>query len=719
MDNRGLTPVRRNDPCPCGSGQRFKDCHGRLGAASSGPAADKELAKTQLADGRREAAVSSARRAVETNPGDAEAWNVLGLCLEAIEPDAARVAWGQAIILAPHDPEAHFRIGDFERRRGDHEAAIAAYREALATGSRHPVLLNNLGLSLQACGSLDEATRCFAEAVEREPDLAQGHANLGDVLRRQYRFAAAIGAYTRALALNPGVAQLWLNLGVCQHRAGAFSAARESFERALALEPDGPEILVNLASSLTAESRYAEALPLLRKALRLRPDDAQAQSTLLYVQQHTCDWDGFARGIERARALLGRPDAPVVSPHSLLALPFTSAELLTAAQQWVHRQIGTPPSLPPARPGLVAGKLRIAYLGSDFRTHALANLLTEVIETHDRSRFEVFAYSFGPDDDSPARARFARAFDGFVDVRAESVEATAQRVCDDRIGVLFDTGGYVLNARSEIFALRPAPIQINAIGFPGTLGAPWYDYILTDAFVTPPEQQRYFTERFMLLPHCYLPGDAKRAIDPAPTRAQCGLPDAGFVFCCFNASYKILPDVFAIWMRLLAQVPESVLWLLETNTQATANMRREARSHGIAPERLVFAARVPLAQHLARHAAADLFLDTFPCNAHTTANDALFAGLPLVTCAGETFASRVSGSQLKAIGLPELVTDSLAAYEALTLELARRPERLARYRERARAGRDTSPLFDTAGYTRALEALLLSAWDALPALESG
>jgi predicted O-linked N-acetylglucosamine transferase (SPINDLY family) len=711
--------VRRNDPCPCGSGKRFKDCHGRLGATSSGPPADKELARIQLARGEREAAASSARRAVENSPGDVEAWNFLGLCLEAIEPDAARAAWKKAIGLAPDDPEAHFRIGDFERRRGNHEAAIAAYHAALATGSRHPVLLNNLGLSLQERGQLDEAARCFAEAVERDPDLAQGYANLGEVLRRQHRFAAAIGAYARALALNPGDAKLWLNLGVCQHRAGAFSVARGSFERAHALEPDGPEILVNLAASLTAESRYAEALPLLRRALELRPDDAQAQSTLLYVQQHTCDWGELEQGVERARALLGRPDAPVVSPHSLFALPFTPSELLTAAQDWVRRRIGTPLSLAPARASLVDGRLRIGYLGSDFRTHPLANLLTEVIETHDRSRFEVFGYSFGPDDGSAARVRFARAFDRFVDVRAENVEATAQRIRDDRIGVLFDTGGYILNARSEIFALKPAPIQINAIGFPGTLGAPWYDYILTDAFVTPPEQQRNFVERFMLLPHCYVPGDGKRTIDPAPTRAQCGLPDAGFVFCCFNASFKILPDVFAIWMRLVAQVPGSVLWLLETNAQATANLRREARAHGIAPERLVFAPRVPLAQHLARHAAADLFLDTFPCNAHTTANDALFAGLPLVTCAGETFASRVSGSQLNAIGLPELVTDSLAAYEVLALELAGRPELLALYRERVRANRDTSPLFDTTGYTHALERLLFAAWNGLPGRNPG
>jgi predicted O-linked N-acetylglucosamine transferase (SPINDLY family) len=704
--------VRRNDPCPCGSGKRFKDCHGRLAPTPALPVADKDLARTHLTRGDREAAASSARRAVERDPGDVEAWNLLGISLEALEPHAARAAWEKAVALAPREPEAHFRIGDFERRRGDHVAAIAAYRAALATGSRHPVLLNNLGLSLQAQGQLEEAAKCFGEAVEREPTLAQGHANLGDALRLQHRFAGALAAYTRALVLNPRVAQLWLNLGVCQHRTGAFDAARESFERALALEPDAPDALVNFAASLTAESRYAEALPLLRKALQLRPQDAQAQSTLLYVQQHTCDWDELEEGVARARIRLGRLDSPIVSPHSLLALPFTPAELLSAAQHWVRRQIRSPSPLPPARPSLVEGRLRIAYLGSDFRTHALANLLSEVIETHDRSRFEVFGYSFGPDDRSPARARFARAFDRFVDIRAETSEATAQRIRDDRIGVLFDTGGYVLNARSEIFALRPAPIQINAIGFPGTLGAPWYDYILGDAFVTPPDQEPHFAERFMLLPHCYLPGDGKRTIDAAPTRAQCGLPDAGFVFCCFNASYKILPDVFAIWMLLLAEVPGSVLWLLETNAQATANLRREARGRGIAPERLVFAPRVPLAQHLARHAVADLFLDTFPCNAHTTANDALFAGLPMLTCSGETFASRVSGSQLMAIGLKELVTDSPVAYQTRALELARQPEMLVRCREQVRSARETSPLFDAAGYTRALEGLLLAAWEA-------
>ena len=708
--------VRRNDPCPCGSGKRYKDCHGALQhaalnapAVASTPVAQKASARDQFADGQHELALVSAQSAVASDPLDAEAWNILGLCLEATQPEAAHAAWERAIALAPRDAEPHFRVGDYHRRHGNHAAAVAAYRAAVAAGSQHPVLLNNLGLALREQGELDAAAECFATAGERQPDLAAAHANLGDVRRLQRRFVDAVAAYSRAVEIDAKVARLWQNLGVCQHRTGAFEQARASFERAHAIDPDSPEVLVNLAASLTAEERYAEALPLLTRALRLQPDFAAVQTALLYVQQHTCAWDGLEQSIERARALLGQPDAPAVSPHNLLALPFSPAELLAAARHWVRERIGRRAAPPPNPPGLAEGRLRIAYFGSDFRAHPLASLLTGVIESHDRARVEVCGYSFGPDDRSSARARFARAFDRFIDVRGESVEATARRIRDDGIAVLFDTGGYVHNARSEVFALRAAPIQVNAIGFPGTLGADFYDYILTDAFVTPPEQQPYFAERFMVLPHCYLAGDPRRPIDRPPTRAECGLPEKGVVFCCFNASYKILPGVFALWMRLLHRAPGSVLWLLETNAEATGNLRNEARRQGVAAHRLVFAPRVPLAQHLARHAAADLFLDTFPCNAHTTANDALFAGLPLLTCVGETFASRVSGSQLIAAGLPELVTHSLAAYEALATALAQDGAALARYRARLIANRDTCSLFDTAAYTRALEQLLFAA----------
>jgi protein O-GlcNAc transferase len=700
---------RRNQPCPCGSGRRFKDCHGRLESGLAERADAKADAGTALARGDHEAAAQGARRAIESAPRDPEAWNLLGLALEPSDPAAARAAWERAIALAPGDAEAHFRIGDFERRLGRHDAAIAAYRAALATGSKHPVLLNNVGLSLRAIGQLDEAARCFEQALEAAPDLAQAHANLGDVLREQHRFAAAMPHYMRALELEPGVAQLWINLGVCRHRAGLFDSAREAFERALAIRPDAPDALANLAASLTAETRYAEALPLLERAQRNGTFDAQAQSTLLYVKQHTCDWDGLDEAFARLRAALGGADRPVVSPHNLFALPFTPAELRMAAEHWTRQRIRAPVSLAPAEIARIDGRFRIGYVGSDFRSHALASLVTGVIEAHDRSRFEIFGYSFGPDDGSEARARFERAFDRFVDIRTEGVEATVRRIRDDRVAVLLDTAGHVLNARGEIFASRAAPIQLNAIGFPGTLGAPWYDYILSDAYVTPPGAKGDFNECILRLPHCYLPGDAKRAISEPPTRAQCALPEGAFVFCCFNASYKILPDVFSIWMRLLDRVPRSVLWLLDTNPQATANLRREAAARGVAASRLVFAPRVPLAAHLARHALADLFLDTFPYNAHTTANDALFAGLPIVTCSGATFASRVSGSQLNAVGLAELATDSLADYEALAFELARAPARLARCREHLRETHETAPLFDSVGYARALETLLVTA----------
>jgi predicted O-linked N-acetylglucosamine transferase (SPINDLY family) len=700
------TETRRNEPCPCGSGRRYKNCHGAAQSQPIGPFAS--AARRLLASGAIAEAERSARLAIETDPGDADAWTVLGVCLEASQPEAAWDAWQKAISLAPHLPEAHFRIGDFQRRRGEQSAAVAAYEAALASGLRHPVLLNNLGLALQSSGRSDEAVARYREALAIQPNLIEGLANLGDALQRLHRFSEAAAHYTKALSINPGVAPLWVNLGLCLSRLGSPQEARADFERALVLAPDNEHALVNLAALLNAEQRFAEAAPLIEKALALRPDFAEAANLLLYVRQQMCDWRDFDLLFERQRASLARPDAPAVTPHTLFALPYAPAELLVAARKWAAHQLGpiAPKKSKPVVP--VKGKLRIAYVGPDFRSHPLANLLTEVIERHDRSRFEVFGYAFGPDDRSPARARFAAAFDRFVDVSSESYEPTARRIADDGVAVLFDTSGYVINARSEIFAQRPAPIQVNCIGFPGTLGADCYDYILTDQFVTPPRQQANFSERFLTLPHCYLPGDSKRVVAAAPTRGQSGLPAEGFVFCCFNGSYKIVPATFDVWMRLLAAVPDSVLWLLESNPAAAANLRYEAECRGVGPERLVFAPRVPLAEHLARHAVADLFLDTFPCNAHTTANDALWAGLPLLACAGETFASRVSGSQLRAIGLPELATESLEAYEAKALELARDPRLLASCRERLGANRDTTPLFDTAAYTRALEDALWS-----------
>jgi predicted O-linked N-acetylglucosamine transferase (SPINDLY family) len=705
--------TRRNEPCPCGSGRRYKNCHGAASAPATvarGAAVSPALAaRDQLAAGAIAEAERLARDAIARDENDADGWTVLGLSLEPAQPEAALAAWRKAIALAPQRPEPHFRVGDFHRRRGEHAAAIVAYETALASGLRHPVLLNNLAISLQSSHRLDEAVALYREALAAQPDLAAANANLGDALRLLGRDGEAATHYERALAVTPGAAALWVSLGLCRHTLGNAVEARGAFERALAAEPENAHALVNLAALFNAEQRFEDAQPLLEKALALQPGFAEAANLLLYVRQQLCDWRDLDRLFEEQRAALARPGAPPVTPHNLLALPYSPAELLQAARKWAASHAPRSEPMPRRRPSPVDGRLRIAYLGPDFRAHPLANLLTEVIESHDRSRFEVYAYSLATEDRSPAQARFAAAFDRFVDIRGESAEASARRIAADEIAVLFDTSGYVIGARSEIFALRPAPIQVNCIGFPGTLGSDCYDYILTDAFVTPPAQQVNFSERFMLLPHCYLPGDRKRAMAAVPSRADCGLPREGFVFCCFNGSYKILPAVFERWMRLLSAVPGSVLWLLGSNAQAAENLRYEAECRGVEPQRLVFAPRVPLPEHLARHALADLFLDTLPCNAHTTANDALYAGLPLITCAGETFASRVSGSQLRAIGLPELVTESLDDYEARALALARDRALLAAYRERLNANRGTAPLFDTASYTKALEALLLTA----------
>jgi predicted O-linked N-acetylglucosamine transferase (SPINDLY family) len=671
----------------------------------------KNLARAQFGSGLQTDSAASARRAIELNSADADAWNILGLSLETTDPAAALAAFERAVELAPHEAEAHFRIGDFWRRRRDFDSAIAAYRSALAIAPNHAVLRNNLALALQEQGHHDEAEAHYRAAIEQQPGLVEALANLGDLCRTRDRTLEAIACFRQAVAASPNVVELWKKLGICQHRQGQLSDAKASFERALALAPDDPKNMINLASVLLAEFRHPEAASIISQALTLQPELAEAQSMLLYVNQHMCQWQDFDQLFLQQRARLEDPAVPPVVPHNLLALPYTSAELLTASRKWVAQHIRPKPAAAPVPWELADNKLRIGYLGSDFHTHPLANLLTEVLEVHDRERFEVFGYSFGPNDRSPARARFIRAFDRFVDVRAESFDQTAQRIRDDRIAILMDTGGYVLYARSEIFALHPAPIQINCIGFAGTLGADYYDYILCDRVVTPAQDQEHFAERFMLLPNCYMPGDTRRAIASTPTRAECGLPAQGVVFCCFNASYKILPNMFAIWMRILEEVPGSVLWLLESNPSATENLRREAKSRNVSPERLIFAPRVPLALHLARHSVADLFLDTLPYSAHTTANDALFAGLPVLTCAGDTFAGRVSGSHLRAIGLPELVTHNLDDYVALALELARDPSLLHSYRERLRGNRETFPLFDTVGYTRALEQLLIDAWE--------
>jgi predicted O-linked N-acetylglucosamine transferase (SPINDLY family) len=355
------------------------------------------------------------------------------------------------------------------------------------------------------------------------------------------------------------------------------------------------------------------------------------------------------------------------------------------------------------RPRRSRSKIRLGYLSADFRAHAVAYVIADVFEKHDRERFEVIGYSFGPEDGSSMRRRLEKAFDRFVELRDTSFLEAARRIAGDEVDVLVDLTGYTQHARTEILALRPAPIQVNYWGYPGTMGARFMDYILVDDFIVPSAQQPFFTEKLVHLPGCYLPASQREISPRTVSRAEYGLPEKGFVYCCFNNNYKITPEMFDVWMGLLQAVPGSVLWLLEGNREAPPNLRREAEARGMPAERLVFAPRTALPDHLARHRVADLFLDTFPYNAHTTASDALWAGCPLVTLAGETFSSRVAGSLLRAIGLPELITTSLEQYRDTALRLARKGDALAELKSRLEANRAKSRLFDAGQFARHLE----------------
>jgi protein O-GlcNAc transferase len=626
--------------------------------------------------------------------GEAEA-----LCREALRRD-------------PRQPAVLYALAEVLADAKQLDAALAALDEASRWAPAHPQIHHLRGILLAEGQRYGEASESFRRAIAIKPDYARAWNNLGNALRADSRLTEAVDAFDTALRLQPDYALAYFNLSITLRDQGRFAPAEAALRQALRLQPDHRESLSALGGVLRQLDRLDEAARTYRQLLALDPGRTDARIRLWATEQAMCDWTHYEELVRTLGTQLDKPEPLPLGPFTYLYLPSTPADQLRAARRWVAERIGAPLA---ARPVLVRGageRLRVGYLSSDLRLHAMAFLLTELLELHDRSRFEVFAYSYGPDDGSAQRSRIRNAVDCWRDIEADSDAQAAQRIRDDGIHVLFDLNGYTKFSRSAIPALRPAPVQISWLGYLGTLGAPWYDYIVTDRFVSPPGSQAQFSERFLYLPHCYCPSDTRREIDSGtPTRTDCGLPESGLVFCCFNNTHKILPEVFDLWMRLLREIGGSVLWLVSSDPATVDNLRREARRRDIAPERLVFAAHAPVGEYLARLRCADLILDTFPHNAGTTANDALFAGVPLLTCAGETFASRIAGSQLSAVGLDELVTHSLAEYETMALRLAREPELLAGLRERLAANRRTHPLFDMQRFTRDFETAIARAYE--------
>ncbi|HJV52261.1 MAG TPA: tetratricopeptide repeat protein, partial [Noviherbaspirillum sp.] len=521
----------------------------------------------------------------------------------------------------------------------------------------------------------------------------------------------ALDSCERALALRPDFADAHNNRGNALRNLHRFDEALGSYEQALRCQPEFREALKNHGAMLFVLGRFAHAAQSYANLLRLAPDEDYAPGSLFSCRLRCCDWSDYAEQKERLSRMV-RDGKKAATPFALLNASDSPADQQRCAA--IYGDDLFPASRTPLWQGERYGhdKIRVAYLSADFHNHATAYLMAGLFEAHDKQRFETVAISFGQDAQDEMRTRLQRAFQRFVDLREKSDREVAQLMRELEIDIAVDLKGYTFGNRTGILAQRAAPIQVNYLGYPGTMGAGYIDYILADRHIIPEHERQYYAEQVVYLPDSYQVTDAKRPIaGHTPSRSQAGLPDAGFVFCSFNNNYKITPEIFDIWMRLLQNVPGSVLWLLEDNRVASANLRREAQARGVDPERLVFAPRLEQGEHLARMRLADLFLDTLPVNAHTTASDALWAGLPVLTCTGKAFAGRVASSLLHAVGLPELVTQDLELYEALALRLATSPSALAEMRARLAGNRAAYPLFDTGRFCRHLEAAYLHMWE--------
>jgi len=621
-------------------------------------------------------------------------------------PEAIRL-YGEILRADPRHFVALLGTGEVYYNTGRFEEAERFFNEAIRVNPRSPDAAFIRGCALHRLSRVSDALACFDHALGLRPNFSDAENNRGVCLLALNRNEQALESFDRALAVDSANADAWNNRGCALHNLKRYEEAASSFDKALAREPRFIRALINRGSARSALNRYSDAASDFAAALAIDPEIAYARGNLLLSRMHACDWRNFEA--EKAAVDEGlRAGKRTIYPFAAVALDPSMADQLRCARLWVDHE--APPAPTPLWRGEIYRheKIRVAYVSADFHAHATAVLMAGVFEQHDRNRFEIMALSFGSDDGSEMQTRVRSTFDRFIDVHDKSDAEAAALMRQWEIDIAVDLKGYTKDHRSGIFAFRPAPIQVNYLGYPGTMGAPYFDYIIADATVIPAEHRPYYMEQIAYLSDSYQCNDSKRVIsDERFTREQAGLPANGFVFCCFNKSYKISPEIFALWMRLLQEIPSSVLWLLEDNRDATGNLQREAEAQGVSPSRLVFAPRLNGPEHLARHRLADLFLDTEPYGAHTTASDALWAGLPVLTVLGSTFASRVAASLLNAVELPELIADSLEAYEALALRLARDPDTLAAFKMKLSARRNTCALFDTARFTRNLESAYL------------
>jgi protein O-GlcNAc transferase len=647
-------------------------------------------------------ALAAGRRYPETLTNRANILWGLGRVEEALQ------GYREALGIKPDLVEALFGSANALHALGRSNEALAALDKALALRPDMALLLRNRGALLQALKLPERALADLDRALALEPRNAEALSNRGIALSHLKRFDVALASYAAALAVNPRLAEALTNRGHTLRDMGDTSGALENYDQALAIDPGHMKARNGRGLVLADLGRFEDALACHEMALAGGAQVPSALADAANMALSLCDWPKAARFGAEIQARLGEPGL-AVPPLLALYYDWGPQAQAKAAQAWVDSMPDV--QAPSRNPGHRHDRLRLAYMSSDFRRHPVGAAVVELFERHDHSRFEVFAASLGADDGSDIRRRIQDASDHFLDLGASGDRDAAERLAAAQIDILVDLNGHTLGARPEILKHRPAPIQASYMGFPGTMGADFIDYVIADDIVLPFSQQASYPEKIVHLPDTFWVSDTRRVIGACPTRQAEMLPEKGLVFCCFNHNRKITEPLFDVWMRFLKDLPGSVLWLKRSPDAAMANLRAAAQARGVAGERLVFAGDAAPDVHLARHALADIFLDTLPYNAHATAADALWAGLPVLTCLGRGFAGRVAASQLHALGLPELVTESLDAYAALALRLARDPALLSSLRARLAQNRTAQPLFDTGLLCRNIEAAYREMWD--------
>jgi protein O-GlcNAc transferase len=586
----------------------------------------------------------------------------------------------------------------------DFDSSLDNFQKCIKFSKASFELFFNIARTFEELKRYEESIEYYDKAISLQPDYANAWSNKGNVFNELKRYDDAINSYDKAIRIQPGFAEAWSNKGNVLNELKRYDDAIAHYEKALSLKPDYAEAWCNKGIVLKELKRYEDSIVHYEKALSLKPNIDWLLGDLINTKMKLCNWVGLDEALKDISEKVFANER-VVSPFHLLALNDDATLHKKASEIYIQSKFPSEDFLGSILKGENNKKIRIGYFSADFHGHATGYLMAELFELHDKYQFELFGFSIGPIVNDEMRLRLEKSFDHFIEVGQNTDVQIAQLSRNLNIDIAIDLKGITQDSRTGIFSLRAAPIQVSYLGYPSTMGANYIDYIIADQVLVPSNFYSHYQEKVVYLPDSYQVNDRKRLISSRKfTKKELGLPDYGFVFCCFNNNYKIQPQTFDGWMRILSAVEGSVLWLFKENSYVVENLKKEAQKRSIDPHRLVFADRLEMSEHLARHRQADLFLDTFPYNAHTTTSDALWSGLPLITLKGRSFASRVAASLLSAIGLPELITNNQEEYETLAIELAKNAHKYSQIKEKLDKNRLNTPLFDTPRFTKNLEA---------------